>query len=96
MSLSHKAVIVLIDNAALLYQVGINIHLANVVDDNCKLDSFLVCEDTVYQCCLSAAQITGEQQYRYILHYLSFIIGYLYLWGLTEGKITKNFNTMTI
>ena len=24
------------------------------------------------------------------------IIGYLYLWGLTEGNITKNFNTMTI
>ncbi len=58
----HEALVLLAHDTAFLYQVGIDVYLAYVVDDDGKLDSSLVCENTVDQRCLSAAQIACDEQ----------------------------------
>ena len=55
----YEAVVFLSDHSAFGYQVGIDVHFANVVDDHGKLYSFAVVEDPVEQGSLAAAQISG-------------------------------------
>ena len=75
----HQVVVVaavaLTYHAALLHQVGVNIHLAQVVDYHGKAIAFLVIEDAVQQRCLSAAEITRQQQhgYLYFAHWCMFL-----------------------
>ena len=72
---SHEAFLLLSDDATFLDEVGIDIHLADVVDDNRELDATLVGEYSVQKSCFSAAQITREQQYgSFFIRHLSFVI----------------------
>ena len=52
---SHKAIVLLVHNATLLNEVCIDINLSYVVHNDGKLNAFLVCENAVEQCCLTAA-----------------------------------------
>ena len=60
----HQTVVIHAYHASLLDKVGIDIYLAYIVYYNCKLNSLCVGKDAVEQSCLTAAQITGEQQDR--------------------------------
>ena len=51
----HQRVILLTDDAPLLDEVGIDVHLTDVIDDDGKPDAFLVLQDAVQQCGLAAA-----------------------------------------
>ena len=67
----HEAVVFLSHDTPLLDEVGVDVHLADVVDNNGKLDAALVGKDMVYQSRFPTAQITGQEQYRdffYIIH----------------------------
>ena len=56
------AVLVLFHNARSFFdEGGIDIHLANVVDDDSHLVASLVVQDVVHQGCLARSQIAGEQ-----------------------------------
>ena len=59
----YEAVVGLVDDAAFLDKVGVDVHFADVVDDYGKAYAFLVGENAVQQCGLTAAQISCEQQY---------------------------------
>ena len=56
----HKAVILLGHHPALLDQRSIDIHFADIIDDNSKANTFLVGQDAVEQSRFSASQITGD------------------------------------
>ena len=62
-----EAVVLSPDDASLLYEVGVDVHFPQVVDDNGKAYAATVCEDAVQKCCLAAAQITCEQQHRNVI-----------------------------
>ena len=51
----YQRVVLLSHDASLLYQVGIDVHLTNVVDDDGKLDAFLVLQNAIQKCGLAAA-----------------------------------------
>ena len=61
---SHQTVVILADDTAFLNQVGIDIHLANIVDNHREFDTTTVCKNAVYQSCLSTAKIASQQQHR--------------------------------
>ena len=60
----YQAIVFLVYDATFLNQVGINIHFAQIVYNNGKLDSLFIRKDTVDQCGFPAAQITGQEQHR--------------------------------
>ncbi len=68
----HQRVVLFLHHAALLNQVGVDVHLANVVHDDGKAYSLLVLQDAVEQCGLAAAQITGDQQHGCFFLHISF------------------------
>ena len=43
----HQAVVLLVDDASLLNECCVDVHLADVVDNHGKLDAFLVCQDAI-------------------------------------------------
>ncbi len=63
----HEAVVVFTHNAALLDERGVDVDLANVVDDDGKFYSLLVAQDAVDKGGLAAAKIAGEQEHRNVL-----------------------------
>ena len=73
----HQVFVFLSHNASFFNQLGIDVHFADIVDDNGKLNAALVGENAVEQCCFSAAQITREQQYGngLIIHVSFFLNG---------------------
>ena len=60
----HEAVVGLAHDAALLDQVGVDVDLAEVIDDHGELDAAAVGEDPVQERGLAASEIAGEQQDR--------------------------------
>jgi hypothetical protein len=50
-------------------EVRVDVHLADIVHDDGKLDAALILQYFVYECCLSAAQITCEQQNGDVLYF---------------------------
>jgi len=61
---SDKTIVIPSDNATFGYKVGIDIHFADVVYDDCETYSFPVGEYTVEESGLPAAEISGQQEYR--------------------------------
>ena len=62
----HQIALFLIHHAAFLYQVGIDVHFADVVHHHGKFDALAIAQNAVYQGCFSAAQKSRQQQYRSI------------------------------
>ena len=62
----HQAVVSLTDDTTFFNQVGIDIDLAEVVDNDGKLNALAVVKNLVYQCSLAAAEVAGEQQSGYL------------------------------
>ena len=60
----YEAFVFLVYNAAFLYEVGIDVHLAYVVDYYGEAYASFVAQNAVQKCRLAAAQIAGQQQYR--------------------------------
>ena len=91
----HKALVFLPHDTAFLNKTSINVHFANVVDDNGKFYVFLVSENVIYKCCFSAAQITREQQYWSMSHFrLSLFVyrcSFIVVRLLVEGGKWKDF-----
>ena len=54
----HEAFILLSHNAPFLYEVGIDVHLTDIVHDDGKADAAFVRQDTIDEGCFSAAKIT--------------------------------------
>jgi hypothetical protein len=61
----YKAVVFFVNDAAFLYEVGIDVHLAYVVDYYGETYASFVAKNAVEKCCFAAAKIAGQQQYRY-------------------------------
>ena len=59
----HEAVVFLSHYAAFLDEVGIDVHLADVVHDDSEADASLVGQDAVHQGSFATAQVSREQQY---------------------------------
>ena len=55
---------------ALLYERGVDVNLAQVVDDYGKAYAAAVVEDTVEQSGLAAAEIAGQEQYGSVFHFV--------------------------
>jgi hypothetical protein len=55
----YERIVLLGHYTTFLYQVGINIYLADVVDDNGKTYALFIIKDAVKQGGLATAQITG-------------------------------------
>ena len=71
----NQAVVAFTHDTTLLNQVGINVDLTYIVDDNGKLDAFLVGKNTVKESCFTAAQITSEQKYRcFFVFHFSYVV----------------------
>ena len=65
----YQAVIVHTYHTSLLDEAGVYVHLTYIIYYYRKLNAFAVAQDTVEQRCLTAAQVTGEQQDRsFIVH----------------------------
>ena len=74
----HKTVILLSYYATLFYQVGINVHLTDIIDNHRKLNAAAIVQDTVEECGLAAAQVAREQQHRDFFHFYMFFITQLF------------------
>ena len=59
----HEAIVLLRHHATLLYEVGVNVHLAYVVHDDGEAYASLISQYTVHQRCLATTQVAREQQY---------------------------------
>jgi hypothetical protein len=59
---SHKAIVALANDAALLNQISIDVNLTNIIYNNSKLNAFPIGKNTIEKCSLTAAQVTREQQ----------------------------------
>ena len=57
----YQRVIVLTDHPALLNERGVDIHLADIIDDNGEANTFVIGQNTVQQGCFTAAEIAGDQ-----------------------------------
>ena len=57
----YQRVVLLVDDAALLYEIGIDVDLAYIVYDNSEFYSLVIVEYAVEQGCLSAAQIACDE-----------------------------------
>ena len=57
----HQRVVLLVNDSALLYEVGIDVHLADVVYDDGKAYTSFIIKYAVQQGCLATAQITGYE-----------------------------------
>ena len=62
-----EALVFLADDAAFLNETGINIYLADIIDDNGKFDTTIVRENVINESSLAAAQISGKEQDGYFL-----------------------------
>ena len=60
----HEAVVRLADDAALLDEVRVDVHFADVIDDDGELDTFLVGKDPVQERGLAAPEISGDKEHR--------------------------------
>ena len=81
---SHEAVVLLVDHSALLYEVGVDVYLTDIVDDDGKLDALLIGENFVDQCGLAATKIAREQQNGYLLYTHNI---YMYSWCLYGQRV---------
>ena len=54
------------DDASLLDQVRVDVHLSDVIDDNGELDAFPVGKDAVQKGRFAASEIAGEEQDRHL------------------------------
>ncbi len=52
---AYERIVLLVHHAAFLDEGSVDVHLADVVDDDCKLDAFLVSQNLIEQSGLSAA-----------------------------------------
>ena len=59
----YEVVVLLGHYPTLLNEVGIDVDFADVVDDDGETDAATVVEDTVQECGLAAAEVTGQEQY---------------------------------
>ena len=66
---SYERVVVLTDDTTLLNEICIDIHFADIVDDNRKTNALLIGQDAIEKGCLTTAQITGEQKDRNLLEF---------------------------
>ena len=57
----HEAVVLLVDHPTLFDERGIDVHFADIIDDDGKLDSLLVGENPVEKRCLSASEIPRQE-----------------------------------
>ena len=78
----HEAVVRLAHDAALLDEVRVDVHLADVVDDHGEFDALAVREDAVQERGLPAPEVPGQQQDRY-----------LFLFKF-DGHVAKSFTRM--
>ena len=62
---SHQAVILLGHHSPFLNEGRVYIDLAYIIDYHRKPDPLPIREDMVDQCCLAAAEISCQQQYRH-------------------------------
>ena len=58
----YERIVLLVDDSTLLYEVSVDVDLADVVDDYGKSDAAVVVEYAVEQGSLAAAQISGNKQ----------------------------------
>ena len=65
----YKAFFLLSYHTTFLNEVGIDVHFANIIHDDGELYTFSVIQYSIKECCLSAAQITREQQNGYFFHF---------------------------
>ena len=71
----NDAVLVLLHNAGSLFnEGGVDVHLANVVDDDGHLVAGLIVQYVVHQGCLARSQIAGEQGDRNTIVFHAIII----------------------
>ena len=75
---SHQRVVLLTHYSTLLYQVGVDVHLADIIDDNCKLNTLLILQDAIQERGLTTAQITRQQQDGNILDWFHSNYTFLY------------------
>ena len=54
----NEVIILFLNDSALLNQLGVDVHLAYIVDDNGNLVALLVGEDVVEQSCLACSEVT--------------------------------------
>ena len=78
----YQRVVLLAHYSTLLYQVGVDVHLADVIDDNCKLNTLLILQDTIQQRGLTTAQITRQQQDGNILDWFHFNLYVFFCFGM--------------
>ena len=64
----HQTLVFLPHDSALLDEARIDVNLSQVIDNDGKFYVLLISENMVYKRCLSAAQITREQQYGCFFH----------------------------
>ena len=64
----HEAVVTLAHHTVFLYEVGVNVHFADVVYDDGELYTLAVGKYPVDESRLSASEISGEQQYWSFIH----------------------------
>ena len=64
----NEAVVFCAYNSAFLYQVGVNVYFAYVVDYDGKFNSLAVGQYIVEQRGLAAAEVSGEEEYWYPVH----------------------------
>ena len=57
----HERIILLRHYSALLNERSINIHFADIIDDNGKANTFVVGKNTVQKCRFSRTEIAGKQ-----------------------------------
>ena len=60
------------DVSALFNQGLVDVHFANVIDDDGDMVALLVVENVVEESCFAGSQVTGQERYRYRFHALKF------------------------
>ena len=77
---SNQRIVLLTYYSTLLYQVGIDVHLADIIDYHSKLNTLLILQDAIQQCSLTTAQITRQKQYGNILDWFHFLYSLILFW----------------
>ena len=73
-----QALVLLAHDAALLDQVRIDVHFADIIHDHREADALAVVQDSIDQGGFSAAEITGQQQDRNFLQIFHDIVSFCY------------------
>ena len=74
-------------DTAFFHQVGVYIHLADIVHDDGEFDSFLIGKDAVQKGGLSASQVTGQKKDRDVFT-LQFDFHISQYWSAKIAKIS--------